>query len=189
MACMTRLDGLENLAAHWPDQPRGQDFPRLRRPDIGTVTEHLSLFPHANYPLRHIPGPKAYIATADIHGQGSTRLHKDMTNAVNLMPLSIPNGTSRGALWTIVALEDVTHLVTYLESIRNDLDISPDLNPILNQRVYIDEALRVRIREEAGIHLFQVQQDQGDTIFIPAGLPHQVKRHFYILSQMLTMVQ
>lgn len=32
---ITSANGIENFAAHWPDQPAGEDYPRMRRPDIG----------------------------------------------------------------------------------------------------------------------------------------------------------
>lgn len=115
-------------------------------------------------------GPKAYFATEDLFGRGSTALHIDMTDAVNRLSLSLPGSRgSSGARWIMVALEDTLKLARLL----TDLGMANGLNPIMDQRVFIDDHLAAKIRQ-AGIRLYEFTQKPGDAVFIPAGVPHQV---------------
>lgn len=53
-------------------------------------------------------------------------------------------------------------------------EIESDSDPIHDQSWYLDLHLRTRLHEEYGISAYSIFQCIGDTIFIPAGAPHQV---------------
>ena len=53
--------------------------------------------------------------------------------------------------------------------------MEPHNDPIHDQSVYLDGVLRQRLFDEYGVVGYAYPQCQGDTIFIPAGAPHQVR--------------
>ena len=53
--------------------------------------------------------------------------------------------------------------------------LEPHHDPIHDQSWYLDGELRDRLYKEYGISGYGIVQCLGDTIFIPAGAPHQVK--------------
>ena len=48
-------------------------------------------------------------------------------------------------------------------------------DPIHDQSWYLDEDLRDRLAKEYDVHGYTIIQCLGDTIFVPAGAPHQVR--------------
>ncbi len=52
--------------------------------------------------------------------------------------------------------------------------LEPNTDPIHDQRLYLDSALRRRLYREYGVVGYAIPQCEGDTVFIPAGAPHQV---------------
>ena len=54
------------------------------------------------------------------------------------------------------------------------IEVSDDHDPIHDQQIYLDKALRRRLREEYGVEGYPLVQCEGDSVFIPAGAPHQV---------------
>ena len=118
-------------------------------------------------------GPKAYLATADIFNKGSTKLHKDMTSAINVMPVSSAGPGRGGAQWIIVPLDQVARLTEFLLARRKELRLVAGENPILDQRVFITADMLHDIRG-CGIKVFSFTQCQNEAVYIPAGLPHQV---------------
>lgn len=97
--------------------------PRMRRLSQGmspqSVTNQISVrcsqSPSRVFP-RRLAGPKMYIATRDEKNMGSTRLHMDVTSAVNLMLHTIPS--SEGARWDIFLGADTDKLREYLRIVR-----------------------------------------------------------------------
>lgn len=81
-----------------------------------------------------------------------------------------------GAIWHIVAAEDAPALADFL---RTELkaDTSHE-NPILQQKTYSSPEMLERLWKVKRIHPFEVLQQPGDMVFIPAGCPHQVSGFF-----------
>ena len=55
----------------------------------------------------------------------------------------------------------------------NRLETNSD--PIHDQLWYLDRELRKRLWKEYGVEGYAIAQCLGDTVFIPAGAPHQVR--------------
>ena len=60
--------------------------------------------------------------------------------------------------------------------------LEPHNDPIHDQSVYLDGVLRQRLFDEYGVVGYAYPQCQGDTIFIPAGAPHQVSTFSLLVS-------
>merc|ERR1712123_56870 len=178
----TKREGRYNLASYIPDF--------FVRPDLG---------------------PKMYIAYGSplYPEYGSTNLHLDMSDAVNLIVyVGIPQdgnrrdhfeeglkavdeagcdiatkkrvrekGVNVGALWHVFHPRDADKIRDFLNkvSIEKGHELEPHNDPIHDQSVYLDGNLRNRLFEEYGVVGYAYPQCEGDTIFIPAGAPHQVR--------------
>ncbi|KDQ30124.1 hypothetical protein PLEOSDRAFT_2739, partial [Pleurotus ostreatus PC15] len=117
----------------------------------------------AMYPLEYECkpdiGPKIYAATASGHN-GSTRLHMDMADAINIM-------ASGRALWHIFRSDDADAIRQVLKPYCDPAD------PINSHQIYITPEL-LDILESKGVKPYTFEQNQGDCVFIPAGCAHQV---------------
>ncbi|KAJ7138724.1 Clavaminate synthase-like protein, partial [Mycena crocata] len=138
-----RRDGVLNIASHFP--------PNMVPPDLG---------------------PKMYIAHRNPKGtkqgsQGSTRLHMDMADAVNIMTYAA--STNGCAVWDIFRAEDSLDIRTFLQ--QNFPSVTGD--PIHSHQIYMDDEMLRRLRK-SGVVGYRVFQKPGDAIFIPAGCAHQV---------------
>ncbi|KAI0715211.1 hypothetical protein C8Q76DRAFT_617899, partial [Earliella scabrosa] len=149
----TRQDGCFNLVSRWPIN---------RSPPLEMLKPDL--------------GPKMYVATTDRYEDGSTRLHLDVTSAVNILAYTEtgPETMSEdsGALWHIFPVEETTRLREYLRSkLKYAVDDSED--PIHAQGTYLTKAMRAELHV-LGVHFYEIVQQVGQAVFIPAGCAHQV---------------
>lgn len=120
-------------------------------------------------------------------GNGTTRLHMDMADAVNVMLYAAPGDDgSRGcAVWDLFAAKDADAIREFLKSKYDPKTFS---DPIHSQMFYLNTELRKELFETRGIASHRVYQYpvsacgkvgvgltlQGDAVFIPAGCAHQV---------------
>ncbi|KAH9978099.1 hypothetical protein BGW80DRAFT_1285791 [Lactifluus volemus] len=142
-----RRDGVLNIASHFPSN---------------TVMPDL--------------GPKMYIAlgTTDEEGsKGSTRLHMDMADVVNIMVHAEEraDGSPGVAVWDLFRAEDADRLRRFL---KRRFGMNGQHDPILSQQYYLDAALRKELYDDYGIKSHRVYQRPGEAVFIPAGCAHQV---------------
>jgi len=181
----------EGRTDHWKlkDWPSSSDF-KAALPDL--YEEFQKGVPMPNYSRRdgvlniasHFPsntvmpdlGPKMYIAlaTTDEEGsKGSTRLHMDMADGVNIMVYSEarPDGSPGVAAWDLFRAEDADRLRKFL---KRRFGVNGQHDPILSQQYYLDAALRKELFDDYGIKSHRVYQRPGDAVFIPAGCAHQV---------------
>ncbi|KAG8935880.1 hypothetical protein FRC02_005879 [Tulasnella sp. 418] len=146
----TRRDGILNLAAHFPTNADAVV------PDIGPKMYNAFM-------SSELPG-----------GNGSTRLHMDMADAVNIMmfasPLNDDKSTPGVAVWDIYRAEDTSKLRHFLTS---KFGIS-STDPVHSQEYYLDSELRKELWETQGIKSWRIYQKPGEAVFIPAGCAHQV---------------
>jgi len=175
----TRLDGRRNLASFLPDVAVPPDL-----------------------------GPKCYCAygafkksaTLNAHGRqaGTTNLHVDMADAVNLLvyiddAASGVDGRrdvhiegekiepSHGAVWHIFSQADTKALEGLLPRVVRDVGTREDsqsllssTHPLLDSVIYLDETLLRHLYQVAGIIPYMLLQRVGDAVIIPAGCAHQV---------------
>ncbi|TDL29141.1 hypothetical protein BD410DRAFT_757791 [Rickenella mellea] len=143
----TRKDGAMNIASHFPTNAIAPDL-----------------------------GPKMYNAFASTEApgsKGSTRLHMDMADAVNIMLHSekCANGNPGCAAWDVFRAEDSSTIRKFLRKLfkgtyHND--------PIHAQMFYLDSDLRQKLYDEFGVKSWRIYQQPGEAVFIPAGCAHQV---------------
>ncbi|KAG5223723.1 transcription factor [Salix suchowensis] len=115
-------------------------------------------------------GPKMYAAMTSKFGHdghGSTRLHIDISDAVNIM--------ARGeALWHVFLSKDADQLKKYVATKYKGPWLND--NPFLNQYHKYLTSTDLAELKELGITPFTFRQRQGDVVFIPAGSPHQLSK-------------
>ncbi|OZJ05566.1 hypothetical protein BZG36_01716 [Bifiguratus adelaidae] len=136
-------------------------------------------------PISYVPpdlGPKMYIAYGSddiIDGKGTTNLHCDVTDAVNVMFYSSPIDQTEShkqiaaAVWDIYHQADLPKLKAFLASYAERQNVIV-VDAVHDQWVYMDAALREELYKETGIRGWRIYQNPGDAVFIPAGCAHQV---------------
>lgn len=115
----------------------------------------------------------AMASTQTPGSKGSTRLHMDMSDALNIMTYAspLPDGSPGCAAWDLFKAGDSDKLRGFL---RKRFKGSFQHDPIHSQQFYLDETLRKELLEECGIMSYRVYQRPGEAVFIPAGCAHQV---------------
>jgi lysine-specific demethylase 3 len=102
----------------------------------------------------------------DEHHHGSTKLHMDMTDAVNIMLW-----TKGSAVWHIFSAKDAPTLRDFL---RDDVGYRGPGDSIHSQGIYITPAMLDRLQKKHNICPYTITQRCGEAVFIPAGCTHQV---------------
>ncbi|KAI6128405.1 hypothetical protein EDD16DRAFT_1690312 [Pisolithus croceorrhizus] len=144
----SRRDGALNIASHFPSN---------------TVAPDL--------------GPKMYNAMASSESpgsKGSTRLHMDMADALNVMTHAAPtpDGKPGCAAWDLFRAGDSDKLRHFLRRKFKANNYQHD--PIHSQQFYLDSQSRKELFDTYGVKSYRVYQRPGDAVFIPAGCAHQV---------------
>ena len=113
----------------------------------------------------------AYASNENPGSKGSTRLHMDMADAVNIMlhTEKTSSGEPGSAVWDIYRAEDAEKVRQFLRR-----HFKSAIDPIHAQAYYLDSALRRQLYEEFGVQSFRFYQRPGQAVFIPAGCAHQV---------------
>ena len=137
------------------------------------------------------------LASEDTPGtQGTTKLHMDMADAVNIMVHAEPTGNDQGyAIWDIYRAEDSEKIREYLKRFPCPFKMKrlpdgsiPDQDPIHIQGFYLDPNMRKELYQQYGVFSFRIRQHPGQAVFIPAGCAHQVSyftQHFHCLQDPL----
>ncbi|KAI7871431.1 hypothetical protein BDF14DRAFT_1718940 [Spinellus fusiger] len=133
-------------------------------------------------PKEYVPsdlGPKMFIAygsTQGVQGTGTTNLHCDMADAVNVMCYADITDEHASAIWDIYAYKDMAKIETFLVKIAAERKRNI-ISPIHNQWLYLNDELRQRLYKEYGIKSWRILQNPGDAVYIPAGCAHQVSNY------------
>jgi hypothetical protein len=111
---------------------------------------------------------------------GSTRLHLDVTAAVNIMlyVADLPDGSPGCALWHIFPPEAAPAIRKFIED-EPEAGYNAPGDPIHNQTTYLTPSLLQMLAQKHGIHPYRILQRAGDAVFIPAGCAHQVNHTAY----------
>ena len=113
----------------------------------------------------------AYSSIEDGQHDGSTKLHIDITDAINIMVWSSPTSQqSDYALWRIFPQAASAAIWEYSRS-----HAGPG-HPIHSQTMYFTESMLVELKALYGVQPFTIKQRVGEAIYIPAGCAHQVRR-------------
>ncbi|PWY97505.1 hypothetical protein BCV70DRAFT_147026, partial [Testicularia cyperi] len=151
----TTREGALNLGSYYP--------PGVMQPDLGPKMYN------------------AWPASEARGGHGTTRLHMDMADAVNIMLYAAPppdrddlpeEHRSGVAAWDIFRAEDADTIRQFL---REEHKRSAEMDdPIHVQEFFIDAAQRVKLFSKYGVRGWRIYQKTGEAVFIPAGCAHQV---------------
>uniref|UniRef100_H2YD05 JmjC domain-containing protein n=1 Tax=Ciona savignyi TaxID=51511 RepID=H2YD05_CIOSA len=81
-----------------------------------------------------------------------------------------------GALWHIFKASDTDKIRQLILKIKHEkgMVVPEGHDPIHDQEIYLDKQLRRRLKTEYGVEGYPIVQCEGDSVFIPAGAPHQV---------------
>jgi hypothetical protein len=161
---LSGLDGVYNCASHNPHNGIS--------PDLGECALPLGLCCHSTVSV----GPKMYIAyatTPDNQHRGSTRLHMDITDAVNINMWSAKSQANQPgyALWHLFLASDAPILRKFLVE---ECSFTGHGDPIHSQIIYFTPDLLRRLFEKYGIRPYTIRQYPGEAVFIPAYCAHQV---------------
>ncbi|KAJ8688786.1 hypothetical protein PTI98_013536 [Pleurotus ostreatus] len=127
-----------------------------------------NFFP-ANYTCIPDLGPKLYAAMTS-RQNGSTRLHIDISDAVNIM---VDDGK---ALWHIFSSEHLEILKEFIISeLRDEKQQSfSRIDSISSYHVYLTDEHLETLKARYNVRPFTFEQHHRDVVFIPAGCAHQV---------------
>jgi len=109
---------------------------------------------------------------------GSTKLHMDLTDAVNIMLWAglCHDGSPGYALWHLYPPGMANILRLFFRGEGFDEGAGDFIH---SQRIYVTPPMHERIYEKYGVKPTVVRQRPGEAVFIPAGWAHQVRdRHF-----------
>lgn len=135
------------------------------------------------FPPQYLPpdlGPKLYCAGASSDGpgrQGTTVLHMDMTDAINIMTWAGERPTDRPgcAVWDVFRQEDAMPLRQYiLEKLREDDPKTIMDDPIRRAQFYLTTEDLDSLEKVHNVLPCRIYQNPGDAVLIPAGCAHQV---------------
>ena len=184
----TRTDGHYNLAAYLPDGAVPPDLGPKCYCAYGKVGADAAA---------GMAGAGAG-ATARPTPPGTTCLHADMADAVNVLVHVETAGSGAsdsadavcghtlgpddGAVWHIFSQDDTRLLHAALPAIVRARGRRDGIKPMLESTaalfdacIYLDEPLLDELRDLAGISPYVVVQALGDALLIPAGCAHQVR--------------
>ncbi|KAI0735948.1 hypothetical protein C8Q76DRAFT_611649, partial [Earliella scabrosa] len=172
----------------WPPQDRFCEmFPQLQEefervvPMPAYTTPIGTMNIAAHFPENSVVpdlGPKLYIALGSILDEdhaGSTRLHLDLSDAVNILTYAskTPEGLPGYALWHIFAPEDSVRIRAYLRQHSQKCNNAVG-DPIHNQQTYLTPRMLCDLKDHHSVRPYTIRQYVGDAVFIPAGCAHQV---------------
>lgn len=129
--------------------------------------------------LTPLIGPKMYAAPGSSTPLGvngrmpSTRLHLDLTDALNYMAwTTVGFGGAEGAEWLIFARKHTEMVERFLH---RHFAVADGVNTIHSHQYYFDDHLLEVLWTEENVKPYRFVQQVGDVVVIPAGCAHQVR--------------
>jgi JmjC domain, hydroxylase len=115
----------------------------------------------------------------DDRHSGSTRLHMDITQALNVMfwAANLPDGQIGYAVWHIFRASDASKVREFL---RKHAGFKGPGDPIHSQTIYLSPKLLQLLFDLYAIKPFTIHQRPGEAVFIPVGCAHQVRTHLLL---------
>ncbi|VDB96467.1 unnamed protein product [Peniophora sp. CBMAI 1063] len=167
------------------DWPPTADF-ALKFPEIFDLFEDCLIGPwltsrrgplnlETNMPINSCPpdtGPKAYLAHGAAGGT-TTRLHCDMTDAINIL-FHAEGGLRGGALWIMIDRDDMRRAEELLREWKHGSFGKG--HPIHSQQLNLTDEDVQALRAKK-VRVWTLVQRPGEAVFIPAGVGHQVTNY------------
>ncbi|KAG0166518.1 hypothetical protein DFQ28_007192 [Apophysomyces sp. BC1034] len=164
------------------------EFPELYRnfmqmlpvPEYCTARGYFNL--SNRLPKEYVPpdlGPKMFIAYGsgkNDNNHGTTKLHCDMADAVNVMCHAHVADNNAAATWDIYPAESLPVLREFVAKVAEKEGLKVR-DPIHSQWLYLDDKLQDQLWREHGVKSWRVYQNFGDAVYIPAGCAHQVSNN------------
>lgn len=171
----TARKGTLNLAAHFPK--------KYNAPDLGP--KMYNAYPAPDFL------PQSEDENAQSHDiKGTTNLHLDLTDAMNIMLFSAggmlapaSSTTAKaipacGAIWDIFPPSASAGIRTYLNSpeyLASHPGTAAQDDPIHRQCYYLTETDLTTLSNEYDVRSHRIFQQPGEAVFVPAGCCHQVR--------------
>lgn len=135
-------------------------------------------------------GPKMYIAfgtQCDDSHRGSTKLHMDLTDAVNTMlwAAGCADGSPGYAIWHIFSQADSSRLDGVF---RSEGWYTGNGDAVHSQQIYLTPAMLTRLADGHGIIPYIIHQHQREAVFIPAHCAHQVRIPCSTYTSMIILI-
>nr|XP_002122286.3 lysine-specific demethylase 3B [Ciona intestinalis] len=176
----TARDGQYNIAGYLPDFFVRPDLGPKMYIAYGWVTEkdwnqgttnlHLDISDACNLMV--------YVGVPMDQPPGSlnTMLEIIKEGDVDEFQLERSKTSKPGALWHIFKASDTDKIRQLILKVKAEegVEVPHDHDPIHDQQIYLDKTLRKRLKDEYGVSGYAIVQCEGDSVFIPAGAPHQV---------------
>ena len=102
---------------------------------------------------------------------GTTKLHIDVTDAINVLTWTSGPPSDGAAIWDIVPYPA---LPTLREFIRNRGLYTSAGDPIHAQAIFLTNEMIQQFTAQHKFPIWRIHQRLGDAVFIPAGCAHQV---------------
>ncbi len=177
----TLRQGKLNLASSMPNHFVRPDLgPKMYiaygnalHPDTGTTNLHIDMSDACNVMVYvGIPGD----GLRQEHLKEGLRTVDDSDCDLLTRQRAREDGVVVGALWHIYHPRDADKIRDLLNKValEKGQKLEPNTDPIHDQKIYLDQELRTRLYKDYGVVGYAFPQCEGDTVFIPAGAPHQV---------------
>ncbi|KAJ1743773.1 hypothetical protein LPJ68_000716, partial [Coemansia sp. RSA 1086] len=174
------------------DWPPAEDF-QTRLPDH--FANFMKALPFPEYtqrdgafnlvnklPAEFVPpdlGPKMYCAYGSNDkegGNGTTNLHCDMADAVNIMAYAANSAgadadADAAAVWDIYPPEAIDTLRRFIAQTAANVE-----DAIHDQATYLTLPMRQAVYEQYGQQCYRIYQNPGDAVFVPAGYVSDVAK-------------
>ena len=177
----TLRQGKLNLASFMPDFHVRPDLgPKMYiaygnalYPDTGTTNLHIDMSDACNL-MVHVSIP--IDGDREEHERIGWKSVDDGDIDDNVRKMMREKKKLPGAMWHIFHPRDADKIRDLLNKVALEKGqrIEPNTDPIHDQKIYLDAKLRDRLFKEYGVVGYAFPQFEGDTVFIPAGAPHQV---------------
>ena len=178
----TLREGKLNLASFMPDFHVRPDLgPKMYiaygnalYPDTGTTNLHIDMSDACNL-MVHVSIPRD--GDREEHERVGWKSVDEGDIDDNIRQMMREKKKLPGAMWHIFHPRDADKIRDLLNKVALEKGqrIEPNTDPIHDQKIYLDANLRERLFKEYGVVGYAFPQFEGDTVFIPAGAPHQVR--------------
>ncbi|EGF99620.1 uncharacterized protein MELLADRAFT_94186 [Melampsora larici-populina 98AG31] len=169
---LTNRNGFKNLAAHFP---KNANVPDIGPKKYGSTALHMDV---AGLVMNTL-----ILLILDLTKIIIQYIQIFFVDAINVQTYAKPNqeGSEGCALWHLYHANDTEKLREFLydhnakilgisiEEVKSKYD-----DPIHTTRTYLDVEMRKKLWEEYGVKGYEIRQEPGEAVFVPAYTAHQV---------------